>query len=326
MSGSLGAARTTSQGAGLGKETGGMKSPNRRILLCVVGAVVLLGFAAVCAGATWPSAFRYSAGVSTDETARLQLYAALDGMFTDRWGAKLDGWWVTGGDDNRAFVGDAYLNYTGESIYAAGGRKYVPLGPAGVLVSPGIAGGEVQFHADRLTLQGLVGTLAFTPVTGGTRFTYGGSRAPADESVRAARLALELTDPEAENHVIVGGNWLDVLDDTGVSVDLTADLTSRFSLFGETADFADENAYVVGLRYSNQKVCEDPSCYTAVTLYQRRVPIGYVPAQVGATNYFEDQTGLALGIYHQYTSSRGVGLYADRDDAILTLFGYVPLP
>jgi len=302
-----------------------MRSRYCSALLCLVGAVVLFSATTMCPAAPWPSSFNYSAGVSTDESARIQLSASIQGMFTEHWGAKLGGWWVTGGDDNRAFVGDAYLNYTGESLYAAAGRKYVPLGPAGVLVSPGLAGGELQFHSDRLTLQGIAGTLAFTPVTGGTRFTFGGSRAPADESIRAARVALELTDPAAENHVIVGGNWLDLMDDTGVSVDLSADLSSRFALFGETADFADESAYVYGIRYTNQKVCPDPTKYTMATLYQRHVPIGYVPAQVGATNYFEDQTGLALGVYHQFDANHGVGVFADRDDVILTLFGYVPL-
>lgn len=303
-----------------------MSSGQGRTWWFAVAMVAVIVAASVGSAAPWPSSLSYTAGVSTDETARLQFSASLQGMFAEQWGAKVGGWWVTGGDDNRAFVGDAYLNYTGQSVYAAAGRKYVPFGPAGVLVSPGIAGGELQFHQDRLTLQGIAGTLAFTPVTGGTRFTFGGSRAPADESMRAVRVALELTDPAAVNHTILGGNWLDLMDDTGVSVDFSADLNTRFTLFGETADFADENAYVVGLRYSNQKLCVDPAKYTMVTLYQRDIPVGYVPAAVGATNYFEDQTGLAGGIYHQFNAKHGVGLFADSEEAILTLFGYVPLP
>jgi hypothetical protein len=288
-----------------------------------IAAVLLV--ASMASADPWPSSLSYSAGVSTDEDARIQLSASVQGLFAPQWGAKVGGWWVTGGDDNRAFVGDAYINYSGQSFYAAGGRKFVPFGPAGVLVSPGLAGFEAQYHQDRLTLQGIAGTLAFTPVTGGTRFTFGGSRAPADESIRAARLAVELTDPLADNHTIVGGNWLDLEDDSGLSVDFSADLDSRFTLFGETADFDHENAYVVGLRYTNQKLCPDPTKYTMVTLYQRDIPVGYVPAAVGATNYFEDQQGLAVGVYHQFNANHGVGVFADSDDAIVTLFGYLPL-
>jgi len=55
------------------------------------------------------------------------------------------------------------------------------------------------------------------------------------------------------------------------------------------------------------------------------VPIGFVPAMVGATQYFEGQEGLAGGVYHQFNARYGLGLYADEDNAILTLFGNVPL-
>ncbi len=297
----------------------------RSLALCLLGMGVLLAAGTVGSAAPWPSSLSYSVGLSSDDSARVQMSASAEGMFTEKWGAKIGGWWVTGGTDNRAFVGEAYVNYTGESLYAAAGRKYVPFGPAGVLVSPGIAGGEAQYHTDRVTVQAIGGTLAFTPVTGGTRFTFGGSRAPADESIRAARVAVELTDPKSDRHTIVGGNWLDLLDDNGASGDISADVNSWLTVFGESARFGDESAYAYGLRFTNQKHCPDPGKYTMATIYGRKIPVGYVPAAVGAVNYFEDQTGLALGIYHQVRPNYGVGVFADRKDAIVSLFGYVPL-
>lgn len=297
----------------------------RSLALCLLGMGLLLAAGTVSSAAPWPSSLSYSVGLSSDDSARIQMSASAEGMFAEKWGAKIGGWWVTGGTDNRAFVGDAYVNYTGSSLYAAAGRKYLPFGPAGVLVSPGIAGGEVQYHTARVTVQAIGGRLAFAPVTGGTRFTFGGSRAPADESIRAARVAVELTDPKSDQHTIVGGNWLSLLDDTGVSGDISADVNSWLTVFGETARFGEESAYAYGIRFSNQKSCPDPGKYTMATIYGRNLPIGYVPAAVGAVNYFEDQTGLALGVYHQMNPNYGVGVFADRNDVIVSLFGYVPL-
>ncbi|MGD0112162.1 MAG: hypothetical protein ABSD48_09870 [Armatimonadota bacterium] len=303
-----------------------MMTSIRRGLPGLLGLALLLSVtAAACAGTQWPSAFTYSVGVSSDQTSRIQMSAAFSGPINESFDAKIGGWWVTGGEDNRAFLGDAYIDYHKQDVYVAGGRKFVPFGPAGVLVSPGIAGGEVQYNSDRVAVQAITGVLAFTPVTGGTRFTFAGNRSPADDHMTAGRVAFKLTEPDAERPVVVGVNTLRLLDHTGWSGDLSADLSKEWSLFGEGARFDDVSAHAYGVRWSDQKLQKDPSKYTMVVLYHRNVPIGFIPATVGATQYFENQEGWVGGIYHQLDARYGLGLYADKDNAILTLFGNVPL-
>ena len=303
-----------------------MMTSMRRGLPALLGlALLLLVTVAACAGTQWPSAFTYSVGVSSDETSRIQTNAAFSGPLDENFGAKIGGWWIIGGEHNRAFLGDAYIDYRKHEVYLAGGRKFVPFGPAGVLVSPGIAGGEAQFNSDRVSVQAITGDLAFTPVTGGTRFTFAGNRSPADDHVTAGRVAFKLTEPGAERPVVLGVNALRLLDQTGWSGDLSADLSKEWTVYGEGARFEDVSAHAYGVRWSDQKLQKDPSKYTMVVLYHRDVPIGFIPATVGASQYFENQQGWAGGIYHQFNARYGLGLYADEKNAILTLFGNVPL-
>ncbi len=302
-----------------------VRSMRCALVLGVAFAITLALAVAACAGTTWPSALSYSVGVSSDETAKVQVGAALSGPLNESFGAKIGGWWITGGSDNRAFVGDAYLDYHKRELYLAGGRKFVPFGQLGLLVSPGIEGGEVQVSSDRVTLQAIAGRLAFTPVTGGTRFTFAGNRSPADESITAARLAVRLTEPPSTVGATLGVNALHLMGDTGWSGDLVIDANKWLALFGESASFNSVDAHAYGARWSNQQLVKDPTKYTMLVLYRRNVPVGFLPAQVGATQFFENQTGWAGGIYHQFDARYGLGLYADKDNAILTLFGYVPL-
>jgi len=55
------------------------------------------------------------------------------------------------------------------------------------------------------------------------------------------------------------------------------------------------------------------------------VPVDFVPAAAGATAYFENMSGWAGGLYQELSARHAVGIFADRNDAILTLFGHVPL-
>lgn len=292
------------------------------LLIC---AILLLTAAAAVAATEWPSMLNYSIGLSSDEASRIQLGASVSGPLNENFGAKVGGWWILGGDDNRAFVGDAYLDYTRQPLYLAAGRKFIPFGPAGVLVSPGITGGEVQYTADRVKVQAIAGNLSFTPVTGGTRFTFAGNRSPADENITAGRVQLHLTRPEEPRPVVVGLNVLRLLDETGISGDINIDVNSWLSLYGELAEFDGEHANVIGARLSNQKLIPDPTRYTMLVIYHRRIPVGFAPAAVGATQYFEGQDGFAGGVYHQIHPRYGIGVYADQEDVIGTLFGWVPL-
>jgi hypothetical protein len=288
-------------------------------------ALLLLVAGAASAAVDWPTSLSYTIGASTDETSRIQTSATLRGPIGPNLGLTLGGWWIAGGTNNRAFVGDAYVDYTKDPLYVAAGRKFVPFGPIGVLVSPGIWGGEVQYRHDRFTLQAISGTLAYTAVTGGTRFTYAGNRIPSDEGITAGRLAIALSDADSAVPATLGINYIDILDDTGKSADLSVDATKWLNLFGETADYDDVDAHAYGIRLSDQHSRSDPTSHTILVFYHRDIPVGFVPAAAGATQFFENQTGWVGGIYHQLDARRGIGVYADREEAILTYFGYVPL-
>lgn len=290
----------------------------------LVTALLVLTAGVSGADTKWPSLFRYTVSLSSDDTARYQVSAGFSGPIADYMGAKIEGWWIGGSEDNRAFVGDAYVDFDRAPLYLAAGRKHTMLGPAGILVSPGLLGGELGVDINRWQLQAIAGTTAFTPGTGTTRFTYGGARMPSDESLKAVRLAGPLTGPEASVPVVLGGNWLDVLDDTGTSLDLQIEALSWLTFFGEAADFGDEDALVYGIRLSDAHLRDDGKAWIFV-FYNRDIPIGYVPAQVGACAYFEGQDGWVGAFYYQMNSQQAIGVYADNEDAIFTWFHSIPL-
>jgi len=290
----------------------------------VVLALLLLAATAACAQTQWPSLFRYTLSLSTDETARYQASASFSGPIAEDFGAKLEGWWIGGEGDDRAFIGDAYIDYDKDLVYLAAGRKYVVFGPAGVLVSPGFFGGEFQLDISRATLQVISGTLQFTPGTGTTRLTFTGKRVPGDESFTALRLSSPLTRPQAPVPVTLGLNRIDVLDHTGSSVDASIGLNEWLTVYGEAADYEDANAHVYGVRLSDAGMRTDGRAWILV-FYNREIDVGFSPAAVGASSYFEDQTGWAGGLYCQMNPRHAIGVYADDEDAILTWFGTVPL-
>lgn len=285
---------------------------------------LLLAVAGAGADTQWPSLFRYTLSLSSDETARYQTSASLSGPIAENMSAKVEGWWIGGEGDDRAFVGDAYLDFKRNPVYLAGGRKYTVFGPAGVLVSPGIFGGEVKFDTDGWTLQALAGTLQFTPGTGTTRFNFTGARAPSDESITAVRVARVLTPVGAAVPVKIGVNWVDVVDDTGTSVDAEIGALRWLTLYGEAADYDDANANLYGVRLSDAGMREDGRAWILV-YYHRDIDVGFVPAAVGASSYFEGQSGWAGGLYYQMNSRNAIGVFSDDQDAILTWFGTIPL-
>lgn len=288
-------------------------------------AVVLLAATASAAETHWPSLFNYTISLSTDETARWQTGAALMGRISDDFGAKIQGWWTinTVGPD-RSFAGDMYVDYNRAPLYLAVGRKYTAFGPAGLLVSPGFFGGELGLRFDRVTAQIVTGSLQFRPGTGTTRFTYTGNRVPLEESFSAARFAFVLTGPDADVPVTLGLNGIDVLDDTGSSVDASFAVTKWLTLYGEAASYDDEDAHAYGIRLSDAEMRSDGRAMIAVW-YRRDVPVNFVPAAIGASSYFENMVGWAGGLYYQFNPNRAVGIFSDGEDAILTLFGNVPL-
>ncbi len=292
-------------------------------LLCAL-ALVALVVSAASAETKWPSLMNYTISLSTDEGSRYQTSLAFSGPVGDNMSAKVQGWWIGGTGDDRAFVGDAYIDYTRKPFYIAGGRKFVMYGPVGVLVSPGIFGGHAKLDMGDWDVQVLSGTLQFTPGTGTTRFAFSGARALNDEHVTAVRGSARLTGPDAAVPVRLGLNWIDVLDDTGTSVDLEVGATKFVTLFGEAADYGDANASAYGVTWSDASVSTGGKVWI-VALYHRDIDVGFVPAAVGASVYFEGQEGFAGGVYRQINYRQAIGVFADKNDAIVTWFQTVPM-
>jgi hypothetical protein len=295
----------------------------------VAAYAAALGLMAALAGAAradtkWPTLMQYTLSLSSDDTARYQTSLGVSGPIGQYMTAKIDGWWIAGTAKDRAFVGDAYVDFNRSPIYAAAGRKYIVFGPAGVLVSPGLYGGQVRVDVKQWQAEVISGTIAFTPGTGTTRFTFAGNRAPSDESMTAARLAVTLTPAGAPVPVTLAGNWIDVLDDSGTSVDASIGVLRWLTLYGEAADFNDSNGSVYGVRLSDAGTRNDGKAWILV-YYHRDIDVGFVPAIVGASAFFEGQTGWAGGLYYQMNPRSAIGVYGDNENAILTWFGSIPL-
>jgi hypothetical protein len=124
--------------------------------------------------------------------------------------------------------------------------------------------------------------------------------------------------------VALGVNWVDLLDDDGASADISIGVNPWLTLYGEIAEFEDEDAYVFGARLSDANLRTDGRAWI-FALYARDIDVGFVPAQIGASAYFEGQDGLVGALYYQMDSYRAIGVYADNEDAILTWFQTVPL-
>jgi hypothetical protein len=301
-----------------------MRTLTRLAVPLLAALALVLVISAASADTKWPSLMRYTISLSTAEDAHYQASLGFSGPIAENMSAKVEGWWVVRPGDDRAFVGDAYVDYTRRPVYLAAGRKFVMFGPVGVLVSPGMFGGHLKLDVDRWDLQVLAGNLQFTPGTSTTRFNFFGVRSPSDERVTAVRLGAPLTGADAPVPVRLGVNWIDVLDDTGSSIDVEIDANKWFTLYGEAADYGDENASAYGIRWSDAKTRSDGKVWIVV-FYHRDVDIGFVPAAVGASVFFENQRGWAGGLYHQFDMRHGIGVFADNRDAILTWFESVPL-
>jgi len=301
----------------------------QKLTRCAAAYIVALGLVAVLAGGAqadtkWPSLVQYTLSLSSDDTARYQTSLGVSGPINQYMSAKVNGWWIGGIGKDRAFVGDAYIDFNRSPIYLAAGRKFVVFGPAGVLVSPGIYGGQARVDIKQWQAEVISGTIAFTPGTGTTRFTFAGNRAPSDESMTAARLAVTLTAPGAKMPVTIGGNWIDVLDDNGTSVDASIGVLRWLTLYGEAASFEDADANVYGIKLSDAGLRNDGKAWIIV-FYHEDIDLGFVPTMVGASAFFEGQTGWAGGLYYQMNPRYAIGAFADTNNAILTLFGTIPL-
>jgi hypothetical protein len=308
--------------------------------------VLVLAAGAADAQTGWPNLVCYTLSLSTEVATRYQASLALSGPVGEHLGAKLEGWGTGGSGDHEAFLGDAYLDYDKAILYVAVGRKYVtfrqPEAPVGALVSSGILGAEVQVRTGRVTFQGIVGGLAFMPGTSTTGFTFAGTPSgvcgpwcsitpavgrrgsqPLEEGILALRATGRLTGPGARNPVALGLNWIGVASETGASIDGSAGVTKWLTLYGEAARGRGE-AGVYGIRLSDMALRTDGKG-TIVVWYYRDIGEGFVPAAVGATSFFEGQRGWVGGLYHRLSPERSIGVLADGDEVVVTLFGSRPL-
>ncbi|MBN1460509.1 MAG: hypothetical protein JXA57_13325, partial [Armatimonadetes bacterium] len=94
--------------------------------------------------------------------------------------------------------------------------------------------------------------------------------------------------------------------------------------YGEAADYDEADAHVYGIRLSDAQLRNDGRAWILVW-YNRDIEVGFVPAAVGATAFFEGQDGYAGGLYYQMNSRQAIGVYADNEEGILTWFSTLPL-
>lgn len=304
----------------------------KQILVVVIVLTIGVSVVQSAGAAPAPSALDVTLGVSSDDAGPIQMSASLSGGMMDEVGYKIGGWLVTGSGDSKSFLADAYLDYTRDEVYLAVGQKFVAFGPAwGLLVSPGLRGGEVKVELPRTTLQVISGRTEFTPVTGeGPRWTPSplfpvGSVRP-EEDLTAARVEFDLSPPFRALPLQVGVNGLRTIGETGVSGDLEIGLSRKLTLFGESAHFDGVHAWAAGLTLNELGPVFGTTRATSGVLIYRDVPDDYAPAVVGATAYFPAQQGLAGGIYHELVPARtALGVFADSENATLTLFRHIPL-
>jgi hypothetical protein len=299
------------------------------VVLALTMAMSLLGIAGAQVP---PQALDLTFGVTTDDVGRYQMSAFLSGGLTEMVGYKIGGWLVAGSGDTETFLADAYLDYKRGNFYLAGGQKFVAFGPAGgLLVSPGIRGGEARWELPRTTFQVITGRTEFTPVTGGgPRWTpspvFPPGAVQANEEMTAARVQFDLSSPGRLLPLQVGVNGLRTLGETGFSGDAKIGLSRGLNLYGESAHFDGVHAWVVGVAFTELGRVFGTTRPTSGVLFYQDTPSDYAPAVVGATAYFPAQQGFAGGIYHELSPGRtGIGVFADSRDASLTLFRHIPL-
>ncbi len=302
------------------------------IFVVVLALTMAMSFLGIAGAQGPPQALDITFGVTTDEVGRFQTSASLSGGLTEAVGYKIGGWLVAGSGDTKTFLADAYLDFKQEKFYLAVGQKFVAFGPAGgLLVSPGILGGEASLQLPRATFQLVTGTTQFTPVTGGgPRWTpspiYPPGTVQSEEEMTAARVQFDLSSSSRPLPLKVGVNGLRILGETGLSGDAELGLSRGMKLYGESAHFDDVRAWVVGVALTELGPLFGTTRPTSAVLFYLDVPGDYAPAVAGATAYFPAQKGLAGGIYHELKTGRtGIGFFADSRDASLTLFRHIPL-
>jgi hypothetical protein len=290
---------------------------------------VLAGALASFAAEDWPGSFDITAGVCSRADARFQLagegYGTISPGLTLRAGA----WLASGDGTTHGYLANAYIGMDRPKFYLAGGQKFVVFGPAGLLVSSGTRGGEVVIKGQPLTLHLLAGRSAFTPpfgiagrTTPNTDPIFGTER--IHEQLVAARAEYDLI--KGDNHSYLGLNTLWTTSKAGGSLDLETSLFSPGrTIYVEVSDFDGISAQLAGMRFKNVNRFFHTPRETTLELFWKNVPGNYIPAEVGASQYYAEHTGLSVALNHKLNSLSSVVLTGDSQGVQVNFVRQFPL-
>jgi len=298
-----------------------------------IAAIILViwacGWGAAAERTAWPGQIDVGLALSSRKDSRLQLMGEARGSVGQDLTLRAGGWVVNGqGNKAKGFLSNAYVGLDRPHFYAAAGQKFVVFGPAGLLVSPGARGGEVVLKGWPISLQLLGGRTQFTPPTGNAGRTTPnlepilGQDRPRKEFF-AARAEYDLA--QGEKHQYLGLNALWVASKSGASVDLEVPAGGGKIFYAEVSTFDGTSAELGGMRLTDLGKYLHTSRETALDIFWRKVPEDYTPAVVGATQYYADREGLALGLYHRMSGLSAVGLYGDSRGVMVNFFRYFSL-
>ncbi len=271
----------------------------------------------------WPGGMDLSLSFASRKNARIVLAGEAYGTFKRTLTLKAGGWIANGSEGTKGFLANAYVGMDRPNYYIAAGQKFVVFGPAGLLVSPGARGAEVVLKGRPLTLQLLAGRTQFTPPTGTAgRFTpntdplFGERR--LHRQMTAVRVEYDL--PRAAQHTYLGLNGLWTDSRGGASIDLESPAGAGKSFYAEVASFDGTTAQLGGVRFREFGRYLSTSRPTTLDIFWRNLPEDYLPAQVGATQYYPRNGGVAAGFHHQLSALSAVGLYGDGRGVMMNFF------
>jgi len=291
--------------------------------------VFLLAIALSCGrglgseGGGWPSGIDVSLALASRADARLQLAGEGYGPVGRDLTLRVGGWIATGSDGTRGVLNNAYVGMDRPRFYAAAGQKFVVFGPGGLLVSPGARGGEAVVKGRPISLQLLGGRTQFTPPAGAAgRFTPNSDPLFGEERRReeffAARTEYDLE--RGGKHTYFGLNALWTTSRSGVSFDVETPLSEDRAFYAEVSSFDGTGAQLGGIRFKRFGKYLHTSRDTALDIFWRNVPEDYIPAQVGATQYYPDQGGPAAVLYHRVSGLSALGIYGDSQGVTVNFF------
>jgi hypothetical protein len=266
----------------------------------------------------WPVRVDTFIAFASRRNARLQLAAEGRGRLSHGLSLRVGGWLLSGTGSGvrgtRGYLGNAYVGMNRSKYYLAAGQKFVVFGPAGLMISPGMRGGEAVLKGQPITLQLLGGRTQFSPLAGTADRTtpnndpvFGSKRPRRDFTAMRA----EYDFPRGDHHSYAGLSSLWMDSKTGVSVDVETPFTNDRTFYAEVSSFNSVNAEVAGVRFNQFRRYLHTDRETVLNVYWINVEDNYLPAEYGATQYYPSSTGLGVYLSHRLGQNSSLGLSGD---------------